>query len=71
LKGLEQRYRNENADIQRRNDDEGRKNYEMNNQIKDLEGQIRQSEERIMIQRKELDGARYSNSALTDSNGAL
>ena len=71
LKGLEQRYRGENADLQRRNDDEGRKNYDSNNQIKDLEAQIRSTEDQIMMQRKDLDGARYQNSSLTDNNSGM
>lgn len=32
---------------------------------------IRQREDQIMIMRKELDGARYSNSSLLDNNSNL
>ena len=71
LKGLEERYRTENADLQKRNDDEGGKNYELSQSIKDTEGKIRQKEDMIMQMRKELEGARYSNSALLDNNSNL
>jgi len=39
--------------------------------IKDLESKIRVREETIIAHRKELDGARYSNSALLDNNSNL
>jgi regulator of replication initiation timing len=39
--------------------------------IKDLESKIRVREETIISNRKELDGARYSNSALLDNNSGL
>jgi regulator of replication initiation timing len=39
--------------------------------IKDLESKIRVREETIISHRKELDGARYSNSALLDNNSGL
>lgn len=40
-------------------------------QIKDLEAKIRVREDSIISNRKELDGARYSNSALLDNNSNL
>jgi hypothetical protein len=39
--------------------------------IKDLEQKIRLREDQIIQMRKELDGARYSNSALLDNNSGL
>jgi regulator of replication initiation timing len=71
LKSLEERYRLENTDLQRRIDSEGGKNVELAASIKDLETKIRIREEQIISMRKELDGARYSNSALLDNNSNL
>lgn len=71
LKSLEERYRLENADLQRRIDQEGGKNLDLSATIKDLESKIRVREEQIIAHRKELDGARYSNSALLDNNSGL
>ena len=71
LKSLEEKYRNENTDLQRRIDSEGGKNIEMTGAIKDLEQRIRAKEDQIMYMRKELEGARYSNSALLDNNSNL
>jgi chromosome segregation ATPase len=71
LKTLEERYRQENGDLQRRIETEGSKNIEISANIKDLEGKIRVREEQIMSMRKELEGARYSNSSLLDNNSNL
>lgn len=71
LKSLEERYRQENADLQRRIDQESTKNLDLSAQIKDLEAKIRVREDQIIQNRKELDGARYSNSALLDNNSNL
>ena len=71
LKQLEEKYRNENTDLQKRIDSEGGRNIELNTQIKELEGKIRAKEDQIMYMRKELEGARYSNSALLDNNSNL
>ncbi len=71
LKALEDRYRQENGDLQRRIDQEGTRNFELSQAIKDIELKIRQREDQIMVMRKELDGARYSNSNLLDSNSNL
>lgn len=71
MKSLEERYRQENTDLQRRIDGEGSKNIELSASIKDLESKIRIREEQIISMRKELDGARYSNSALLDNNSNL
>jgi chromosome segregation ATPase len=71
LKGLEQRYKDENGDLQRRIDNEGCQNVEMQGAIKELEAKIRQKEDQIMFMRKELEGARYSNNALVENNAAL
>jgi predicted nucleic acid-binding Zn-ribbon protein len=71
LKSLEDRYKQENSDLQKRIDSEGSRNVEINQQIKEIELKIRSREEQIMSMRKELDGARYSNSALLDNNSNL
>lgn len=71
LKSLEERYRQENSDLQRRIDQESGKNLDLAAQIKDLEAKIRVREDSIIGNRKELDGARYSNSALLDNNSNL
>ena len=71
LKSLEERYRNENIDLQKRIDEEAGRNQDLGNNIKDLEMKIRVKEDQIMQQRKELEGARYSNSALLDNNSNL
>ena len=71
LKSLEEKYRNENNDLQKRIDSEGGRNIELTNNIKELEGKIRSKEDQIMYMRKELEGARYSNSALLDNNSNL
>lgn len=71
LKSLEDRYKQENSDLQKRIDSEGSRNVEINQQIKEIELKIRSREEQIMSMRKELDSARYSNSALLDNNSNL
>jgi hypothetical protein len=57
--------------LQRRIDTESAKNIELGASIKDLEAKIRIREDQIISMRKELDGARYSNSALLDNNSNL
>ena len=71
LKSLEEKYRNENGDLQKRIDSESGRNIEISANIKDLEVKIRQKEDQIMFMRKELEGARFSNSALLDNNSNL
>lgn len=71
LKSLEEKYRNENGDLQKRIDSESARNIEMSANIKDLEAKIRAKEDQIMFMRKELEGARFSNSALLDNNSNL
>ena len=71
LKSLEQRYKDENGDLQRRIDSEGCQNVELSGAIKELEVKIRQKEDQLMYMRKELEGARYSNSALLENNSNL
>ena len=71
LKSLEEKYRNENDDLQRRIDSEAGRNVELSASIKELEGKIKAKEDQIMYMRKELEGARYSNSALLDNNSNL
>jgi predicted RNase H-like nuclease (RuvC/YqgF family) len=71
LKSLEEKYNNENGDLQKRIDSESSRNIEMSANIKDLEGKIRAKEDQIMFMRKELEGARFSNSALLDNNSNL
>lgn len=44
---------------------------DLSSSIKDHEIKIRGREDQIMSMRKELDGARYSNSALLDNNSNL
>ena len=71
LKSLEEKYRHENTDLQKRIDAESSRNMELTVAIKDLETKIRAKEDQIMYMRKELEGARYSNSALLDNNSNL
>ena len=71
LKNLEEKYRHENTDLQKRIDSESSRNMELTAAIKELEGKIRAKEDQIMYMRKELEGARYSNSALLDNNSNL
>lgn len=71
LKSLEEKYRHENTDLQKRIDSESSRNMELTAAIKDLEAKIRAKEDQIMYMRKELEGARYSNSALLDNNSNL
>jgi len=71
LKTLENRYKDENSDLQRRIDSEGCQNVELSGTIKELEMKIRQKEDQLMYMRKELEGARYSNSALLENNANL
>jgi predicted nucleic acid-binding Zn-ribbon protein len=71
LKNLEEKYRNENGDLQRRIDQESQRNMELTSAIKELETRIRAKEDQIMYMRKELEGPRYSNSALLDNNSNL
>lgn len=58
-------------DLRKRIDGEGGRNVELTASIKDLEAKIRAKEDQIMYMRKELEGARYSNSALLDNNSNL
>jgi len=71
LKMLEQRYKEENSEIQRRVDQEGSKNVDLTAQIKDMEGKIRQKEDQIMYMKRELEAAKYSNGALIETNANL
>lgn len=71
LKALEEKYRNENGDLQKRIDTESSRNIELTSSIKELEVKIRAKEDQILYMRKELEGARYSNSALLDNNSNL
>ncbi len=71
MRGLEERYRQENTELQRRIDQEGSRNLDLGAAIKDTEMKIRQREDQIMAMRKELEGASYSNSALLDNNSNL
>ena len=71
MKSLEEKYRAENSDLQKRIDQESARNIELTAAIKDLEAKIRAKEDQIMYMRKELEGARYSNSALLDNNSNL
>lgn len=57
--------------MQRRIDSEGCQNVELSGAIKELEVKIRQKEDQLMYMRKELEGARYSNSALLENNSNL
>ena len=71
IKALEEKYRNENVDLTKRVDAESQRNIELSTGIKDFEAKIRAKEDQIMYMRKELEGARYSNSALLDNNSNL
>lgn len=71
LRQLDERYRSENADIQRRIDQESVRNGELSRLIQDNEAKIRVREDQIMQLRKELENARYNNSSLLDSNANL
>lgn len=71
LRALEEKYRNENGDLQKRIDTESSRNIELTSSIKELEVKIRAKEDQILYMRKELEGARYSNSALLDNNSNL
>lgn len=71
LKHLEEKYRGENTNLQKRIDSEGARNIELNSKIMEIEAKIRVKEDQIQYMRKELEGARYSNSALLDDNSNL
>ena len=49
MKALEEKYRNENGDLQKRIDSEGSRNVELTASIKDLEARIRAKEDQINI----------------------
>ena len=57
--------------MQRKIDLESSRLSEVTTGVKDLEIKIRLREEQILQMRKELEGARYSNSALLDNNSGL
>jgi hypothetical protein len=57
--------------LQRKIDLESSRLSEVTTGVKDLEIKIRLREEQILQMRKELEGARYSNSALLDNNSGL
>jgi chromosome segregation ATPase len=71
LRALDERYRAENTDIQRRIDQENLRNAELTRLIQDNEAKIRVREDQIMQLRKELENARYNNSSLLDNNANL
>ena len=71
MKALEDRYKSENNDLQRRIDSESLRNGDLSQSIKETELKIRSREDQIMQMRKELEGARYSNSALLDNNSNI
>lgn len=58
-------------ELQRRIEQETIRLSEINAGVKDLEIKIRLREEQILQMRKELEGARYSNSSLLDNNSSL
>lgn len=68
---MEDKYRNENTDLGKRVDAESTRNIELSTGIKDFEMKIRGKEDQIMYMKKELEGARYSNSALLYNNSNL
>ena len=65
------RYKEENSDIQRRIDQEGGTNVEFTGQIRDLEVKIKHKEEQIQYLKREVEGSKYSNSALIENNAGL
>lgn len=71
MKTLEDKYRNENTDLTKRVDAECVRNLDLTTGMKDLEGKVRAKEDQILYMKKELEGARYSNSALLDNNSNL
>jgi len=71
LNSLEDKYRNENTDLSKRIETESRRNMEIQANIADIESKIKSKEDQIMYMKKELEGARYSNSALLDNNSNL
>jgi hypothetical protein len=71
LRSLDERYRSENADIQRRIDQESIRNAELTRLIQDNDAKIRVREDQIMQLRKELETSRYNNSSLLDQNANL
>ena len=71
LKALEQRYKDENADLHRRTDQESSQNLELVAQLKEIEIKIRSKEDQVMYLKRELEGAKYSNAALIESNANL
>ena len=71
MRSLDERYRTENADIQRRIDQESIRNAELARLIQDNDAKIRVREDQIMQLRKELENNRYNNSALLDQNANL
>ena len=58
-------------ELQRRIEQESVRVSEITGGVKDLEIKIRLREEQILSMRKELEGARYSNSTLLDNNSNL
>ena len=58
-------------ELQRRIEQESLRLSEVTAGVKDLEIKIRLREEQILSMRKELEGARYSNSTLLDNNSNL
>lgn len=71
LRSLDERYRSENADIQRRIDQESIRNAELTRLIQDNDAKIRVREDQIMQLRKELENSRYNNSSILDQNANL
>lgn len=71
LKALEQRYKDENADLLKKTEQESNANLELVAQLKEIEVKIRAKEDQIMYLRRELEGSKYSNAALIESNANM
>jgi len=71
LKSLEQRYKEENADIQKRIDMEGSQNVDLASQIKEIELRVRQADDHLMYMRRELEQSKHNNGVLLESNANL
>lgn len=67
----EERFRQDNAQLQKANDDYAMKNAQLQSKVRELDAQAKAHEDQLTNQKKELEGARFSNNTLLDTNSNM
>jgi len=68
---LEEKFLNENSDLQNKNMDEGNRNCDLSAKIHDVSMRINAAESRVMAMRGELDACKNANACSIDGNSNL